>query len=442
MKYNKHALCGLLMAWLPMFVAAQGNGSNSSYTRFGLGALNDRAQGFNRSMSGLSIAQRGGSIINMQNPASYSAIDSLTFLFDAGVTLQNGNYKSGAVKMNVHNTSLDYVNAAFRIRRGLGFSFGFVPYTTIGYDFAETDWMGNGYSTHTQYSGSGGLHEIYLGLGWSPFKHFSIGANVGYLWGKYEHYISRSYYETSSGNSSGNSLNRQYKANLHTYKIDLGAQYVLPLGKDDELTVGITAGIGHNTGNSAQFLNFTSSGDTLSYRTPDAFDLPYSFGGGLAWKHKSRWMVGADVLHERWSDCKLPQLISSDDADATQGIIFRTQEGAYSNRTKITVGTEFVPNVNSNKYAKRIHYRIGAVYSTPYFKVNGGNGPKEYGISGGVALPITNRMNGRLVRSVVNVGLQWSHIAPAHAGQITENYVKLNIGLTFNEQWFLKWKID
>lgn len=425
-----------------MMAIAQGNGSNSSYTRFGLGALNDRAQGFNRSMSGLSIAQRGGSIVNMQNPASYSAVDSLTFLFDVGVSLQNGNYKSGAVKMNVHNTSLDYVNAAFRIRKGLGFSFGFVPYTTIGYDFSETNWMGNGYSTYTTYSGEGGLHEIYLGAGWSPFRQFSIGVNVGYLWGKYEHYISRSYYETNSGSSSGNSLNRQYKADLHTYKIDLGAQYVIPMGNADELTVGATVGLGHNVDNTAHFLNFTSNGDTITQSASKAFDLPYSFGAGVAWKHKERWMVGADVLHEKWADCKQPQLLASDDDNTLQSVDFRAIKGAYADRTKITVGAEFVPDRYSNRYFRRIHYRIGATYSTPYIKVNGGDGPKEYGVSGGVALPISNRMNGRLVRSVVNIGLQWSKVTPAHAGQITENYIKLNIGLTFNEQWFMKWKIN
>ena len=28
------------------------------------------------------------------------------------------------------------------------------------------------------------------------------------------------------------------------------------------------------------------------------------------------------------------------------------------------------------------------------------------------------------------------------AGMVTENYIRLNIGISFNEKWFMKWKVE
>lgn len=86
----------MLLAMATLYAPAQTNGSNSPYSRFGLGSLKDQSQGFNKAMSGVALGFRDGNRINMQNPASYSAIDSLSFIFDVGLTLQNVNFKAEA----------------------------------------------------------------------------------------------------------------------------------------------------------------------------------------------------------------------------------------------------------------------------------------------------------------------------------------------------------
>ena len=101
----------MLLAMATLYAPAQTNGSNSPYSRFGLGSLKDQSQGFNKAMSGVALGFRDGNRINMQNPASYSAIDSLSFIFDVGLTLQNVNFKSGGNSINAHNTTLDYIPA-------------------------------------------------------------------------------------------------------------------------------------------------------------------------------------------------------------------------------------------------------------------------------------------------------------------------------------------
>lgn len=63
--------------------------------------------------------------------------------------------------------------------------------------------------------------------------------------------------------------------------------------------------------------------------------------------------------------------------------------------------------------------------------------PKKYSVTAGVGLPIFNKRT-----SFVNIGLEWVRRSPSVANQITENYFMLNFGVTFNEEWFRKYKIQ
>ena len=54
------------------------------YSMYGYGILGDNATSMQRQMGGVGFAMNNGRQINAMNPASYAAIDSLTFLFDLG----------------------------------------------------------------------------------------------------------------------------------------------------------------------------------------------------------------------------------------------------------------------------------------------------------------------------------------------------------------------
>lgn len=444
----KHALCTLLVAVACASTAAQTNGSNSPYSRFGLGSLNDQSQGANRAMGGVGYGLRAGTRVNMLNPASYSAIESLAFLFDVGMSMQRGTLTSGNTNIHANNTTIDFVNAGFRVRKGLGMSLGFVPYSTIGYSFSQSSNIGTNFTTgelitsNSSYSGEGGLHQMYIGVGWNPVANLSIGANLSYLWGNYSHTVSQQFSEGGTVSSIYNGLNAQYKASLKTYKVDLGAQYSISIGKNDELTVGAVVGLGHPINSTAYLYHFTSNGDSIVRSAPKAFELPYSFGGGLAWRHKQQWLVGVDVNQEQWSQCRMPTVLgnnSNEPGASVEGIRYESLKGAYLNRTRIAAGAEFVPDRMSRRYLRRVQYRLGASYSTPYVKVDGVDGPRTYGVSAGFGFPITNNINNR---SVVNVSFQWLKVAPSQTSLISENYFKINLGITFNERWFMKWKIN
>ena len=71
------------------------SGTNSPYSQFGLGVLADQSSSMNRGMNGVALGFHEGNQINYLNPASYASIDSLSFIFDAGIAGQITNYKEG-----------------------------------------------------------------------------------------------------------------------------------------------------------------------------------------------------------------------------------------------------------------------------------------------------------------------------------------------------------
>lgn len=418
---------------------AQINGSSSSYSRFGLGTVENQGQGFNKAMGGIGLGFRAGNRINTLNPASYSAIDSITFILDAGMTASFGNMKQNGSSVNVYQCKLDYVNIGLRLYRNLGLSVGFMPFTTIGYSFNTASKVTNDPNTLqtitsiTNYTGDGGLHQAYLGLGYKVYKELSVGANASLIWGDYTHTVLQAYYSGSSSSSDFNGLNSIEMAEIRTWKLDLGVQYPFILTKNDILTVGATVNFGHKIKSDATMVRFTDEQDNdISPDTVfNAFDLPYTYGIGATWKHKNKLVVGIDFKQEMWGSCRSPQNVIIGGVSK-----FVSQTGTYKNRFKIALGAQYTPNVFGNHYWKRIQYRIGANYSSPYLKVNGLDGPKEYSVTAGLGLPIFNNRT-----TYANVGIEWIRRSPSVSNLITENYFMLNFGVTFNEEWFRKFKI-
>ncbi len=416
--------------------AAQSAGSNSTYSRYGMGLLKDQTNSYNRAMGGVSQALRSSNRINFTNPASNSAVDSLTFLFDLGMNMQRTRMVQGTQAKGVNNTSFDFATAGFRLRRGLGMSLGFTSYTDIGYTFSQETPIGEDLNTGSlitspsTYTGEGGLHLAFMGVGWEAFKGFSIGANVGLLWGTIGHSMTSSFSQDNTTTSTDASIVTTYYSSLLTWKADIGLQYQTLLNATNRLTLGGTVGIGHPINREATYASYTNSNTLNTLTASDAFELPMSYHFGVAWEHAERLMVAADVNWEQWGNCKAPEYNK-----ATSTYAART--GLYKDRWRVNFGAEYVPARYDSHYLQRINYRIGAFYSTPYLMINGIDGPREIGLTAGLGLPIQNSINNR---SYVNVGLQWTHRAASASTLITENVMSINIGITFNERWFMKWK--
>ena len=141
MSYKRLINIGLLIFFV-MTTMAQ-SGVNSPYTRYGFGQLSDQSFGNSKAMGGIAYGLRNGLQINAANPASYSAVDSLTFLFDAGMSLQNTNFQENGVKTNAKNSTIDYIAMQFRLWKRMGMTAGFLPYSSVGYNMSQTHFIQN-----------------------------------------------------------------------------------------------------------------------------------------------------------------------------------------------------------------------------------------------------------------------------------------------------------
>jgi hypothetical protein len=235
--------------------------------------------------------------------------------------------------------------------------------------------------------------------------------------------------------SYANTLTRTYSANVNNWKLDLGAQWWTNITKHDRLTVGAIVGIGHKLGAKASMdVVNTNTNTSVSSTTTDsvsnAFSLPYSFGIGATVLHKNSLTIGADYQLQLWSKQDFPMVNS-----VTKH--YESASGVLKDRHKVTVGVDWIPDVTNRKFFKRVHYRAGVSYATPYYKIGTHDGPKEVTVSAGFGLPIVNSWNNR---TSLNISAQWVHTSAKDL--LTDNTFRINIGLTFNERWFAKWKVD
>ena len=211
-------LCLLSVGAMGQTVSSTSSGTNSPYSQYALGELVDPSGGVGKGMNGLGIAYRDHAQVNHLNPASYSAIDSLSFIFDLGLSGQISNFEEGNKRVNARSANFEYAVAAFRAFRHVGVSFGLVPFTNVGYDYSHSDYVDNSMTTKytNSYSGTGGLHQAYVGIGAQPFKGFSVGVNVSYLWGDITRTITNAYSDAYI-----NSMTKSYEANVRKILKDL-----------------------------------------------------------------------------------------------------------------------------------------------------------------------------------------------------------------------------
>ncbi|MBQ9072887.1 MAG: hypothetical protein IJY30_00255, partial [Muribaculaceae bacterium] len=213
MKLNNYLIIAVLALGSIFGVSAQN--AMSPYSKFGYGILNDNATSAQRAMGGVGYAMNSGRQINVMNPASYAAIDSLTFLFDIGLDAtalwSEENGKSG----KDFGGGLDYVTMQFPIGKYMGGSFGLVPFSSVGYSFGSEIVHGS-----NAREGSGGINQLYVGVSGNPYKNLYVGANISYMFGTT---INDVYAYTTDGSTSLFERVMQ----VRDWRVQFGLQYVL-----------------------------------------------------------------------------------------------------------------------------------------------------------------------------------------------------------------------
>lgn len=399
---------------------------NNNYSMYGYGILSDRATSMQRQMGSVGYAMSSGRQINVMNPASYAAIDSLTFLFDMGADISLLWQKEGKAREHTTGGGLDYVTMQFPITKYLGASIGMLPYSSVGYAFGNDIKFGA-----VQNQGSGGINQAYVGLG-GKFKGFSLGVNVAYSFGN----IINDVYATPS--SVGQAL-IEHVMQIRDWDIVIGAQYTHRINKNDDVTVGVTytpkKSLHGDTWVTTQENTATGvTADTVaSMKMNGHYYTPNTVGAGVSYRHErvSRWMVEADVTFQEWSKAAYSPLYRKGTAQTPENVVFQGMQ--FNDRTRYALGGEFVPKVRGN-YLQRIAYRAGLYMANDYLNING-NKLKEYGVTAGFGF---NTPEGK---TMINLGFEWKHRKGHPMSMITQNFFNITLGINVDELWFWQRRI-
>jgi hypothetical protein len=417
MSIRKTFLAASMLLLIINTIAAQN--TNSTYSGYGIGYLETPALGKSRAMGGIGYGLREKGIINPMNPASYSAVDTLNFLFDFGVSAQMTRFKEGSVVEYNPNGNLDYAAMKFALKPNWGVAMGLVPYSNVGYSFnvekeddtpfTTTDGTTNTLEYVKTYSGSGGLNTLFLGTSVDVLKGLSIGANFKYIFGTLENISSTTY--TTSGYNDLYIYNYKF---IKTVGLDLGLQYARTIGKKGNLTLG--AVVSKAVPFYAQIYKVSIASDTAASTTHADFELPNTLGVGFAYTYDRRLTIGFDYENQAWSKC-----------------LYMGVSDSLKDNNRYSLGVEYLPSLIASSYFQAIRYRCGFQYTDTYLKVPGDL--KNAALTFGFGLPLRNQ------KSVLNLGFEIGKVITPDASYISENYYKMSVDISFNELWFFKRKL-
>ena len=408
-----------LVCSVPALVMAQN--VNTPYSMYGYGILGDRATSMQRQMGGVGYAMNSGRQINVMNPASYAAIDSLTFLFDMGADVSMIWSQDGSAKERATGGGLDYVTMQFPLSKYMGGSIGVLPYSSVGYAFGNDITHGT-----VENQGSGGINELYVGLS-GKIGGFSLGVNVSYDFGNIVNDV--------FANPSSGSTKFEHVMQVRDWNILVGAQYTQKIGRNDRFVLGLTYSpkktlLGKSWATIQEMTQESVPTTVGELKLRNNYYTPNCFGAGISYTHErvSRFNVEFDYTWQGWKDCEYSPMYSSSDPDV---VVFDGMQ--FNNRQKFAVGAEYVPRIRGN-YGQRMTYRLGAYYTEDYLKIKG-NGVRDYGVTAGVGFPTPEG------KTVINLGLEWKMRQAHPVSLVKENYFNVTLGVNFNEVWFFKRKI-
>jgi hypothetical protein len=406
-------------AFVQLALIAQ-NSTSSPYTRLGYGVVADRSFGAGRSMGGIGYGLRSPFQINPMNPASYSSMDSMTFLFDVGATLQLSSFSDDVNHHRNLSGNLEYLALQFPVTRNLALSAGVLPYSYVGYTINSINTSDE--VTHIdRFTGKGGLNEVFLGASIDIWKkRLAIGANVSYLFGNIDHNSTVEYITT--GQQMGN-LYSLKKVEMRKIKYDLGMQYTHPLSKTERMTFGLAYSPKVKLNSDSYdlvsadpyFMSNILKADTAHNQ---GFDIPSTLGFGASYTKDFKLILAADVSFQNWS-----------------GAHFFGENDQFKNRFKFAAGAEYIPNNFTRAYLSRVKYRAGLHYSNSYIQIND-QGYNEFGVCLGAGFPMLDN------RSFINASFEYVMVNPEVKTLIKEQYLRFTLTFTFNELWFMKRKID
>jgi hypothetical protein len=401
--------------------------TNSPYSRFGLGNLNNSSSADQLGMGGSSVVYNNPDVINFNNPATYSSFKAKSFLFTTSLNSSASRFTTYNNIQYENNTSFSKIALGFPVNKYISVSSGLLPFSNVGYQLDYNDTENFLEDTVSISSiGNGGLSKYYLGASVKLHKTLSVGINASYLFGGLSRNKTADFNNSSIFNVS--SVNR---TNITGVSFETGLLFNTDLSEDNNISFGLTYNHNANLNARRTLLGTTYELNNSLLVIKDTFQnevengtivLPSKLSAGMMYSSE-KWLLLANYSSQNWSDYSL-----------TFGE--EREDDNLENSVCVSSGLQYTPEFNSvTKYWKRINYRMGARYDKTYLSLKDLQ-LTEKSLSFGLGLPV-KRSN-----SFYNIGMEVGKQGTTQDKLIQERFVRFTFGVTFKGLWFVKRKYD
>ena len=400
----------LIAALLMSFGAMAQNLTSSPYSRYAYGDLNENVPTAYRAMGGVGFGMRSNKAINPSQPASYTACDTLTFMFDIAASASWSRYRDSSGKRNRGNGNLEYVTMQFPLwKRWIAMSLGLLPYSSVGYDISMSDiTQGGQYSYTTDFEGSGNISEVYGGLSFNICNWFALGANVYYMWGDLNRM--RALVFDQSGLST---TIQDEMLSVSNVRFRFGAQFFHTW---DKHKVNIGAIYENKMKLHSEYIIIeTQSEDSIPIYS-DGWQLPTVWGVGACYTWNDRLTIAFDF--ER-------QMMASALYDGLPG-----RNSGLQDKNRYAFGLEYRNHPYGRNYADRMFWRAGVSVQDEYLA---SIGAKRITAAVGIGFPLPT------VGTVINTTIEYTH--RGQTSGLEEHSLRFTLGIAVAENWFFKRKL-
>ncbi len=417
----------VIACFAAMVLNAQ-DGTVSPYSYFGIGEFRGTSSVENQMMGGIGI-YTDSIHINLQNPAAYGKL-RLT-AYTAGISYKQLTLKSAAEEEQSSLTTLDYLSLGFPIGKGVGVGIGLQPYSSVGYNLVANSVNSNGTDVFNQFSGTGGLNKVYLSIGYQITKNLSIGVTGNYNFGEIENQRTQIVDGVQFG-TLDNRISRiggadfNYSLNYSPAISDKLTLYsLIRINTQANLSSRNTQQIGSfsvDTGADIEVIDVNLAAQGLENQ---GLTIPTTTTLGLGFGENKKWFFGGEYSFQKLSSFRNDFVV--------------VDNFTYQDASTFALGGYYIPDYTSfTSFLKRVIYRAGVRMEKTGMIVNDQE-IDNFGITFGVGLPLASGTSGF---SNINLGFEVGKRGTTEASLIEENYFKINVGLSLNDRWFRKRKIN
>ena len=392
--------------------------SYSPYSYFGVGETNFSATVENQMMGG-NTAYYDSVHQNMNNAASLSKLKFVNY--SVGVDLKNTSYLSASTNEKSTAAAINYISVAIPTKL-LSFSFGIKPKTSVGY-LLENDDKSKTPPELNRFTGSGGVSNAFVSIGFELFKNWGFGFSSSYAFGNLNHYHTKileniELYTRVSSESSVSGLDYNFSTvyqKTFNEKITLYSSIIYqPEAKYKSRNNQTISTIDPNSsfGGDSEEIDLSAVGlKNTNIKIPNSL----SFGLGLG--QDKKWFLGFNYMKNDEGGYK-NELMGLDNVE------FKSSQ-TYS------IGGFLLPEYNSfTNYFKTLTYRFGLRYKSGGLYVNNQQ-INEIGVNFGFGIPLAGI-------SSANLGFELGQRGTTKASLIKEKFFSIRLGVSLNDLWFIR----